>query len=264
MTQISTNLDSIYPRPCNVLGDNLLTGDSGWFDVTEYRAGSIQIIVPGGVSAGAVIFEQSNDGVNATPWIVCEPHLGVPITTAQTLAALSVRTFFGETSSRFVRVRISTAFVGGAVTAYGGFTAGPAFAGVMLANIIGTPAVTSTGTSTITPTAPTTFTLAAAATTNLTSVKATAGTLFGITASNSGATVRYLKLYNKASAPVLATDVPILVIALPVGAVPIAINTGTLGQRFSLGIAIAITNLPADTDATVIAAAEVKVGLSYL
>lgn len=110
---------------------------------------------------------------------------------------------------------------------------------------------------------PTAFTLSSAATTNATSVKATAGTVFQITASNVGAAAAFLKVFNLATAPTVGTSVPVLTIPLPAsGAVQVPF--GTLGMRFSAGISFDITNLVADADATVIAAAQVKVMVSYL
>ena len=128
-------------------------------------------------------------------------------------------------------------------------------------SIIG--AVTQSGAWTMTLGTPTASLLAAAATTNATVVKATAGTLFNVVASNSGATTRYLKYYNKATAPTVGTDVPALVIPLVAGhATPVGF--GTLGTRLSLGIGMAITSGAADNDATGVAAGEVKVCTSFL
>ena len=110
---------------------------------------------------------------------------------------------------------------------------------------------------------PAAFTLSSAATTNATSVKATAGTVFQIVASNVGAAVAFLKVFNLATAPTVGTSVPVLTISLPASGV-VQIPFGALGMRFSAGIAFDITNLVADTDASVISAAQVKVMISYL
>lgn len=105
--------------------------------------------------------------------------------------------------------------------------------------------------------------LNSAATTNLTSVKATAGTLYSMKAYNAGTAVAYVKLYNKASAPVVASDVPIMVFKIPIDD-HINIDFSSVGMRFTTGIAFAITGLKADTDATAVAAAQVKLALSYI
>lgn len=115
----------------------------------------------------------------------------------------------------------------------------------------------------VTPLTPTPYTLTSAASTNATSVKATAGTLFTITYDNVNVAARYLKLYNKATAPAVGTDVPILTIPLPATSGNV-FNLGALGHRFSTGIAFAITGAMAYTDLTVIAAGDVHLSLSYV
>lgn len=125
------------------------------------------------------------------------------------------------------------------------------------------PTTTVTGTVTATNTTPTPLNINSAATTNATSVKTSAGTLFALIASNTAASPRFIKLYNKASAPTVGTDVPVLTIPIAASATA-QIDLGTLGYRFATGIALAITGLAADSDTTAIAANEVKVLISYV
>jgi hypothetical protein len=100
--------------------------------------------------------------------------------------------------------------------------------------------------------------------TNLVNVKASAGQVGGWIVSNTNASPRYLKLYNKASAPVLASDTPVMTILLPGN------TSGATGNRefiqgieFTTGIAFAITGALADNDTTAIAAGEVILNLLY-
>lgn len=111
--------------------------------------------------------------------------------------------------------------------------------------------------------APTALNINSAATTNATSVKTSAGTLYNVSASNINAAARYLKLYNKASAPVVGTDVPVLTLLLPAGA-SIDHDFGLVGHRFTVGIALAITTGAADSDTGVVAAGEIKVLTAYV
>lgn len=105
--------------------------------------------------------------------------------------------------------------------------------------------------------------LSSAATTNATSVKAAAGDLFKVSGNNTVASKRYLKLYNKASAPTVGTDTPVLTFVLPASA-PFAIDLGTSGQYFATGIAFAITGAAADADTTAIAAGDIEcLNLTY-
>ena len=103
--------------------------------------------------------------------------------------------------------------------------------------------------------------LTSAATTNLTAWRAAATALSFLTAYNGGAAVAYLKLYNKATAPVLATDVPVMKIPLPPNQLVVL---PFHFARFSTGLALAITNLEPDTDATTVAAGQVVLSAGYL
>lgn len=103
-----------------------------------------------------------------------------------------------------------------------------------------------------TPNAGTAYNLTSAATTNAASVKASAGSLFELSLFNATAATVYLKLYNKASAPTVGTDVPIMTIPVAAGAL-YAAEFGRIGKRFSTGIALAITGAAAATDTTAIA-----------
>jgi len=107
--------------------------------------------------------------------------------------------------------------------------------------------------------------LISAATTNATSVKASAGTVYGVFAINMNTAVRYLKFYNKASAPTVGTDTPVLTLPIP------ADTTGagfflslTQGIAFSTGVALALTSGYADSDTAVVAAGEIFVHTFYV
>jgi hypothetical protein len=135
--------------------------------------------------------------------------------------------------------------------------------GTVAATVSGS--LTSAGNCVTSPAAPTTTTSAinSAATTNSNLIKGSAGTLYSITASNNGAAAAFLKLFNKATAPTVGTDTPVLIIPIPAGGV-VTIPFGSQGYRFATGIALAITDLIADLDTTVIAAGQVKVLTSYI
>lgn len=110
---------------------------------------------------------------------------------------------------------------------------------------------------------PTVSTLNSAATTNATSVKTSGGIVYGVVASNINAAIRYLKIYNKASAPTVGTDVPVLTLAIPLTGV-LSLNLGPLGLKLGTGIAFALTTGAADSDTAAVAANEIKVALSYV
>jgi hypothetical protein len=98
--------------------------------------------------------------------------------------------------------------------------------------------------------------VSAAASTNATSAKVTTGDLHKITGYNAAAAVRYIKFYNKTSAPTVGTDVPILTIPVaPTAAFDIDFPNG--GMYFSTGIAYAMTTGSADADTGALTAADI-------
>lgn len=96
--------------------------------------------------------------------------------------------------------------------------------------------------------------VSSAASTNATVAKAAAGNLFNVLWSNANAAVRYLKIYNKATAPTVGTDTPILTITLP------ALTTSFItfdSLYFSTGISYALTTGIADADTGAVSAADI-------
>lgn len=103
-----------------------------------------------------------------------------------------------------------------------------------------------------------------AASTNATSVKASAGQLYAVQVFNTNAAARYLKLYNKASAPTVGTDTPVKVITIPGntagGGVAVEFSKGV---TFGTGLAFALTTGAPHTDTGAVAANEIVVNLDY-
>jgi len=124
-------------------------------------------------------------------------------------------------------------------------------------------AVTAAGTPTA---AATPYFVNSAASTNGALILTGSSGLTAFYASNTGAGAAYVKLYNKATAPTVGTDVPEMVIPIPaaVSGVPgtYALPMGFNSFRFALGLGIAITGAAADNDTTAVAAGQVKVKLS--
>ena len=130
-----------------------------------------------------------------------------------------------------------------------------------------TQAVSGTVTATVTPPAPTTpYFLNSAATTNGALILTGTSSVHSIWITNEGASPAYVKLYNKATAPTVGTDIPEMTIPVPAAAsgVPGVANPniGFIAFRFALGLGIAITRNAVYTDTTAIGAGEVKVKLS--
>lgn len=101
------------------------------------------------------------------------------------------------------------------------------------------------------------------ASTNTAIVKASSAKIYSIVAIGLTSTVRYLKFYNKATTPVLATDVPVWTYPIPANTQGAGIAVTLPGVDFSQGLSIAITAGRADTDEVAVAAGDVIVNLAY-
>ena len=214
--------------------------------------GTAMINIAGTFTGSTIIFEGTQDGTNY--FAEAATQLGASsISSTATVPGIYRLSVSGLTN---IRARISV-FGTGTITASGRATNAP-YASKFIQLVPSTNTIGTVNFAT-----PTAFSLSSAATTNATSVKATAGTVFQVAASNVGAAAVFLKLFNLATAPTVGTSVPFLTIPIAPSGV-VSIPFGELGMRFTTGIAFSITNLVADADATVIAAAQVKVAISYI
>lgn len=127
------------------------------------------------------------------------------------------------------------------------------------------PAYVTNQITTVTPVLNTSFggsaigTWVSAATTNANLVKAGPGAISAVVACNTSAAWKYLKVFNKATAPVPGTDTPIFNIGIPPGS-SIALQLPA-ALRCSAGIGIAITGGSALLDATAVAVGDVSVSM---
>ncbi len=274
LSDVLTQSGGVLTAP--VLNIDLLTnGASGWYDAGQFHSATFQIQTTG-VSAGVLTFEQTNDITRSPAGNLLQvfdmtTQNANPVTSL-TLAANATRLFGAAITARYVRVRVSTAVVGGNVSCSGVFSQQPfsnttlnmqqatAFnlqttaliaPGANLVGDVGNQARATTG-GIVAP-----FRLlSSAATTNATLVKNAPGRMVLIMGRNNAAAIRYLKFYNKNSAPTVGTDVPVLTIALDASA-KFEIDLNPYGQYFTTGIAFAITGAVADNDTTAIAAADI-------
>jgi hypothetical protein len=285
-----------------VLNTDLLTSSvNGWFDATKFQSATIQII--NGSGTGSIFFEQTNDiSVTGLPLATVESTLinANPNIAAISIAANANRIFRMPINSKYIRVRVSTAFTSTGCKAIGFFSTLPfssnnvnvqqAVASMLQATVtqaLGTAATRwfaqiSDGTNSPSIKAASVAPLAtdpalvvglnpnmvvssgvinSLATTNGAVVKATPATVFSITASNTSASLRYLKIYNSTTVTV-GTTTPALVIPIPASSVQ-NIEFGTFGMRLGTGFCVGITGGAADNDTTVIGAGEVKVLIAY-
>ena len=258
----------------------LLTPDVVSVDSSMAKGFSLQLVFSSGISAGAVTFEGSNDGVNYVPVFLFDITTVNPTNVSSvTAVASTTKVFQGNLSLALLRVRISTAFVGGTVQACWRFLPSDfvPFVDQITKISDGTNAVTIRGSGSIAAVtdgslvaslspnhfSSTSFYLESAATTNATSVKASAGKMYSLFATNTSAAVKFLKVYNKASAPTVGTDIPIRTYAIPASG-QISDSFPLPGKFFSAGIALAITGAIGNADATAVASNDVKVCMDYV
>jgi hypothetical protein len=134
-------------------------------------------------------------------------------------------------------------------------------------NVISNPTQVVTMTSTtVNPVVPATpYILNSLASTNEVLILTGTSGLQAFYATNIGAAVAFVKLYNKATAPI-SSDIPAMILPVPAAVAGVAgvctLPIGFSGFRFALGLGIRITGAVADNDTTAVAAGQVKVMLS--
>lgn len=221
-------------------------------------------------------FEYSNNSTNGTDgnWYgvqVVRSNANTVETATGVLAATPVYGWEASVNAyKWFRVRATAHTSGTAayIIKQGTYATEP----VPAIQITGTQPVSGTVTATVTagtinPVVPATpYFLNSAATTNGALIITGTSNVSSFYATNEGASTAYIKLYNKATAPTVGTDVPEMIIPVPaaVGGLPGVANPriGFHGFRFALGLGIAITRNAVFSDTTAIGASEVKVKIS--
>jgi|SRR5579871_531390 len=233
-------------------------------DVSQYRYIAVQFTSQGtGVNN---TFQQSNDNSTWTSLAlqrIDNTGTSTPTTSTNDNSGLI---FAGPLSGRYFRINVTGISAGTTAGVVELYSVPPQpFTGAILLqsgnNGIGTVGVTAQSSGGYTP-----GKLISANTTNATSVKASAGTLGGLYLEGNTATVYYVKLYDKASAPTVGTDTPIAVYIVPANSTNGAGNNVVLpaqGMNFASGIAFAITGGVGDSDTTACAANAVVVNYLY-
>lgn len=222
------------------------TGNTLVVDVS--KAASAVAHVTGTFTGANATFEGSLDGTNwflllgsRTSAIVSESVTGV------LAAAPTYGWKFNVAGLTSFRIRL-TAITNGSQA----WKVGLSTDAIEPAPVIPTHAVTITGSATTTPVTPTAVAITTVASTNGSLIVGTATSLFELTISNPTATAASVKLYNKATAPTVGTDIPVFTVTVAAGATQ-SFNFGFAGKRFVAGLGIAVTAgaLATDTAATV-------------
>lgn len=229
------------------------------------RVSNVVLHCSGTFSAVTCVFEASIDSTNGTDgnWFSVQAARSSANTIETTTGSLSAAPAYSWELSvnayRWLRIR-STTYTSGIMnwSVQAGLLATepvPAIPSHSVTGSITNIPSTSQGASTL-------HHLISAATTNATSVKTSAGVINDIMVSNASASAKYFKLYNKASAPTVGTDMPVKTILVPAGST-ICIGCGPFGIRLTTGIAYALTGGIAVADTTAVGLNELSVGISY-
>jgi hypothetical protein len=258
-----------------VAADLVLVNDVLKFDVSD--ASNVVVHVKntgaGAMAAGAFIFEgsiDSTDGLNGTWFGMQASRSNANVIEGATgtvaLAAAAGMAYSWELSVNAVkwfRVRCTTAVTATSIAHWTAILG--SYATEPLPNIPTHAVTVSSGSINVasdTPAIGLSYMLNTAATTNAQSVKATAANLFELSVFNPTAAAMYLKFYSKATAPTVGTDVPVLTVPVPAGAL-VVYEFGALGKRINVGLALAVTGAAADADTTVVGAGA-HISLTYV
>lgn len=218
-----------------------------------------------GTYTGALSLQGTVDGTN---WVTLGGNVFQQITTGALSATIAsgTQSIFLAGIGAFTKIRLTAlaAVTGTAAVTLRAVDGNSLVAldGPIPAGSAAIGSVTVSGTATVTPANATAYSAVTTASTNGANVKNAAGNLYEITCSNPTATPVYVKLYNKASAPTVGTDVPILTIVVAANST-VLLGPGVVGKRFATGISIAATGAIAASDATN-AVAGVQISATYL
>lgn len=249
-----------------------ITANAQTVPINVERASNVTVsMVAASLVGHNVTFEYSNNSTNGTDgnWYVVQVVRSNANTVETASGVLAATPVYGWEASvnayRWFRVR-ATAHTSGTAT-YTLLPGAYATEPIPAVQVTGTQPVSGTVTATVTPPAPATpYFVNSAASTNGALILTGTSSVHSLWATNEGASVAYIKLYNKATAPTVGTDVPEMIIPVPaaVSGVPGVANPniGFVAFRFALGLGIAITRNAVFSDTTAVGAGEVKVKLS--
>lgn len=222
-------------------------------DVSGYARAIFQL-EPGFV--GTVQLTESNNGTNWTAiqeaYTISGGALSSNITTNGAITEIPIR-------ARYLRAR---------VTAY---TSGTTSGQIILLTKDVAPrlmSVTQTGNwnvflKPLVNNGQTTTALSSAASVNATLVRASQVGLLFLSANNTTASDKYVRLYAKSTAPVVGTDTPTVIITVPANSSK-EINFGSYGLNLFPGFGYAITGGAGVLDNTAVAAGDVQIAYSMI
>src|SRR5262245_5349738 len=231
-------------------------------DVSDFRWFSLTIV--GASHVGQLSWQASNDDFVSNPVRMYVYQLNVPSAYYQnaTNVGSDTQIFHGPFFARFFRV-IQNAYTGGSVTGTLELYKDSSYPGTINAIQTGRWALGAAINSNMNCCAD--FHLVSAGSNNASVIKNSTGLVYGYDIYNANTvSTRYVKLYNKSSAPSPASDTALLIrtIAIPSdGKATYHSTTGIAG--FSSGIALATVTGIADNDNTAVGASDLVIDIDY-
>lgn len=267
---------SVKPGASAATTGTITTASSVVF-VSVARESNVTVSISGTFAGVNATFEWSPDSTTGTDgnWYPVTAARSVGAVAESTTGVISATPVYNwrinVNGATFFRVR-ATAFTSGVANVVilpAAFATEPNPTVASIGSVGSITAALPTGTNTIggvidkpSTTGGTLMTrILSAATTNAAVVKASAGMVYGMQFNNSGATIAFVKLYNKATAPTVGTDVTVDVLAIPAGGSREV--SRPLGMVYSAGISYAITGGFADADTAAVAAGQVVGSIQY-
>lgn len=222
------------------------------------------------LAAGTFVFEGSIDSTNGTDgtWFTIQAVRSNANTVETQIALSGIAAGAGYAASweasvngySWMRLRCSVAVTASASAQWtiqrGSYATEP----IPAAQVSATQPVS--GTVTITNPNGSTYNVETTAAALAAAVKASAGSLFEITIANVTGTAAFVKLYNKTTAPVPASDTPVLTIHCPANSTT-AVQFGQVGKRFATGIAIGATGASGKADTSAVTAG-IQINATYV
>lgn len=159
---------------------------------------------------------------------------------------------------------VATVSAGGALKVDASATTQPVSIATAPALVASTATIGNVGLDASQGVAATPYTYVSAGSTNATLVKNAAGKVFSLFAGNTSSSPRWLKIFDKGSAPTVGSDTPVLNYLIPGNTSGAGFSKGLpQGVNFANGISFAITGGAALLDATAILATEVTFSATY-
>jgi len=230
----------------------------GPIDCSQFKELTLHSVAIG-TGGNAFTVQASNDSTN---WINLATSSGAAGSGASTLFATSAQSAgviicYPTYGSKFVRIISGLAVTAGTTTCVAQFSQMPSpKAFVYVGNTVTVnPANSSNGFVLFNS-------LISSAGTNSTLVKTNSAAIGTCVLTNTTASFKFVKFFNKATAPTVGTDTPIIQFPIPPNS-SLDISMSYCGMRFVLGLGYVITGGAALLDTTSVAAGDVLVNLSY-